>query len=79
MVRGQRGLSSGEIDGGAGHGVGRELRRFFALCARAVEVWCAEALERREERAYLEALQRLEPVGPGSAAEPSRRSAAGGG
>jgi hypothetical protein len=40
----------------------RELRRFFALCARAVNVWCADALAARRDEASLAGLRSLEPV-----------------
>jgi hypothetical protein len=40
----------------------REQRRFFALCARASEVWCAEALQQMGDEASLLGLRSLEPV-----------------
>jgi hypothetical protein len=37
----------------------RELRRFFALCSRAVEVWCADSLKRKGDEASLMGLRSL--------------------
>ncbi len=39
-----------------------EINRFYALCARAVDVWCADALEAMGDEPSLLGLRSLEPV-----------------
>lgn len=40
----------------------REISRFFALCARAVDVWCADALDAMDDEVSLLGLRSLETV-----------------
>jgi hypothetical protein len=40
----------------------KELRRFFALCARAVDVWCADALGAMSDQISAQGLRSLETV-----------------